>query len=78
MGRLAFVLWLILTPIWILFCFYVVAQTDNVGYDPSSVVSKAANMAFIPPGLVLIVLVFWLTIWFLKRLVLAIRFHVRR
>jgi hypothetical protein len=78
MGRLAFALWLILTPIWILFCFYIVAQTSNVGYDPSSVVSNAANMAFTPPALVLIVLVFWFIIRLLKRLIFAIRSPARR
>jgi hypothetical protein len=75
MGRLVFALWLFLTPIWILFSFYSFAHVDNVGYDPSSVVTTAENIAFIPPGLVLIGLEFWFIIYLVKRLTPAIRFH---
>jgi hypothetical protein len=75
MGRLAFALWLFLTPIWILFSFYSFAHVDNVGYNPSSVISTAENMAFIPPELALVGLAIWFIVYLVKRLIPAIRFH---
>jgi hypothetical protein len=78
MGRLAFALWLFLTPVWILSSFYFFAHADNVGYDPSSAMVITEDIAFIPPRLVLIVLAFWLIIWLLKRLIFGIHFHAHR
>jgi hypothetical protein len=60
MVRLAFALWFLLTPIWILSCFYTVAQDSTVPIDASSQVEHATNMAFIPPAVVLVGLVSWL------------------
>jgi hypothetical protein len=53
-------LWVIVTPIWILFCFYSGAGEDSVHHTSSSDPETTLVMAFTPPALVLIGLAIWM------------------
>jgi hypothetical protein len=62
-----FGLWLFLTPIWIIFCFYLAAGELSVGHASFSPKSTP-EMAFIPPAVVFFGLIIWIALALLNQL----------
>jgi hypothetical protein len=61
-------LWVIVTPIWILFCFYSGAGEDSARHTSFSPPETTSLMAFTPPALVLFGLAIWMCFAALNRL----------
>jgi hypothetical protein len=62
-----FGLWLFLTPIWIIFCFYLAAGEHSVGHASFSP-KPTPEMAFIPPAIVFFGLIIWIALALLNQL----------